>query len=180
MCIEKKIFFEQLSVPLEIADLVIRPYCNTDIDELYELYSSKSVMECINLEAMTSLKDMVEYIELSKENIRKEYKYELTIEHITQKKVIGVIVVKFKKFNENIIELGYLLNEGYWGEGIMTKCVDAITSLVHRLSNVIRIHALCEKDNIASQQVLKKNNYELVGSVLKYDIDYLVYEYHGI
>ena len=57
-------------------------------------------------------------------------------------------------------ELGYWLNEAYWGRGIATAAVRAITAHAFRAHTPLhRIYALSFAWNIASARVLEKSGY---------------------
>lgn len=57
-------------------------------------------------------------------------------------------------------ELGYWLGEPFWGRGITTEAVGAITDYGFRELPLKRIFAIPVAHNVASQRVLEKNGYE--------------------
>ena len=60
------------------------------------------------------------------------------------------------------VELGYWLHESYWGRGIATAAVRAVTDLVFSVNaRVNRIYALSFVWNAASARVLEKAGYTL-------------------
>lgn len=62
----------------------------------------------------------------------------------------------------NGVELGYWLHESYWGRGIATAAVRAVTDLVFSVNaRVDRIYALSFVWNVASARVLEKAGYTL-------------------
>lgn len=68
-------------------------------------------------------------------------------------------------------ELGYWLGEAFWGRGIVTAAVRAITEHAFQQSDLYRIFANVFARNIASMRVLEKAGYSreavLVRSVVK-------------
>jgi len=78
-------------------------------------------------------------------------------------------------------EIGYWLGEPYWGRGIATRAVQALTQWVFATTPVVRLFAHVFEWNPASARVLEKAGYSLEGrmrrSVVKNSqiIDQLVY-----
>jgi len=57
------------------------------------------------------------------------------------------------------MELGYWLGEEFWGQGIITEAVGAITEYGFSKFNIVRIYADVFEWNPASARVLEKNGY---------------------
>ncbi|MBN1995934.1 GNAT family N-acetyltransferase [candidate division KSB1 bacterium] len=60
-------------------------------------------------------------------------------------------------------EMGYWLAEPFWGRGIITKAVRAVTDYAFREFGLNRIYAEPFADNIASVRVLEKAGFTLEG-----------------
>ena len=60
-------------------------------------------------------------------------------------------------------EIGYWLGEPYWGRGIMTEAVDALTTYGFDALGLKRIYASVYAPNTGSMRVLEKAGYELEG-----------------
>lgn len=60
-------------------------------------------------------------------------------------------------------ELGYWLGETYWGRGIATTAVGAVTEYALRKYNLVRVFALPFAHNQASARVLEKAGFTLEG-----------------
>ena len=60
-------------------------------------------------------------------------------------------------------ELGYWLSPTFWGRGIMTEAVIAVTSLAHDHHGLKRVYALPFDANVASIRVLQKAGFDLEG-----------------
>jgi len=65
------------------------------------------------------------------------------------------IVTKEDIYRKNV-EIGYFLSEEYWGKGIMTKAVKAVTSYAFAKFDIVRVYAEPFSDNPASRRVLEK------------------------
>jgi RimJ/RimL family protein N-acetyltransferase len=60
-------------------------------------------------------------------------------------------------------EIGYWLAEPFWGRGIMTEAVRAVTQFAIRQHRLTRVFALPFASNVASCRVLEKAGYVLEG-----------------
>jgi len=56
-------------------------------------------------------------------------------------------------------EIGYWLGEAYWGRGIMTEALRAVTAFAFRAYGLERIYAAVFEWNPASMRVLEKSGY---------------------
>ena len=64
-------------------------------------------------------------------------------------------------------EVGYWLGEDYWGKGIMTEALGAITSYAFSNFDLCRLWAGVFSNNPASVRILEKNGYEFEGRLKK-------------
>lgn len=64
-------------------------------------------------------------------------------------------------------EIGYWLGEAYWGRGIVTEAVGALTRWGIEEFNLVRIDAHVFAPNAGSARVLEKNGYVLEGRLRK-------------
>jgi [ribosomal protein S5]-alanine N-acetyltransferase len=64
-------------------------------------------------------------------------------------------------------ELGYWLAEPYWGRGIVTECVRAVTTLALGELGLTRVYAVPFSGNAASCRVLEKAGFQLEGRMRK-------------
>ncbi len=60
-------------------------------------------------------------------------------------------------------EIGYWLGEAYWGRGIATEAVRAMTAYGFERFDLIRIYALIFEWNAASMRVVEKAGYQFEG-----------------
>lgn len=62
------------------------------------------------------------------------------------------------------LEIGYWLDAGHTGHGLMTTCVDALTAIGLALAGVTRIELHIDQANLASSAVAKRLGYRLAES----------------
>lgn len=67
-------------------------------------------------------------------------------------------------------EISYDLDYNYWGQGIMTKCINAISNFGLQTMKVQRIQATVAIDNIPSIRVLEKTGYKRESLLKKFGI----------
>jgi [ribosomal protein S5]-alanine N-acetyltransferase len=77
---------------------------------------------------------------------------------------IGVCGLKPSAFSPGCMELGYLLNQKYWGKGLASEMVKNIIPYSFTRTNATEITAVTKMLNIASQRVLEKNGFIRTGS----------------
>ena len=75
--------------------------------------------------------------------------------------VVGADVHRFTA------EIGYWLAEPYWGMGITSKAVHALTDYAFQHTNLVRIYATVFETNPASMRVLEKNGFQFEGILRK-------------
>ena len=78
--------------------------------------------------------------------------------------VIGVVSIHLREdIARRSAEIGYWLGEPFWGQGITTKAVCAITSWAFDTFDLVRIDATVLEWNAASARVLEKNGFVYEG-----------------
>jgi RimJ/RimL family protein N-acetyltransferase len=75
----------------------------------------------------------------------------------------GIGIVTLTDVERISAEIGYWLGERYWGRGVMTEAVVAVTAECFRRFDLRRIFALPFADNVGSIRVLEKAGYVLEG-----------------
>jgi [ribosomal protein S5]-alanine N-acetyltransferase len=77
------------------------------------------------------------------------------------------IVSKTDIYRKNF-EIGYFLDEKFWGRGIITRAIKAATSYAFNNFDVIRIYAEPFADNQGSRRALEKAGYTLEATLKNY------------
>ncbi len=82
------------------------------------------------------------------------------------KKLVGNISIEKKQgLYEMDSEIGYVVDTNFWNQGIATYAVSQLCTYAFDVMNITRISGKVHKPNIASQKVLKKNNFVLEGTL---------------
>jgi len=82
---------------------------------------------------------------------------------IEREAVGGVGLYPGKDIFHRSAELGYWIGEEYWGRGIVTEAVIAVTNYGFETFNLMHIFAGTFERNLGSQRVLLKAGFELEG-----------------
>ncbi|MFP4514732.1 MAG: GNAT family N-acetyltransferase [Parcubacteria group bacterium] len=82
-------------------------------------------------------------------------------------KVVGGCGIKINQHRTFIGEIGYFLDEKYWGKGITTKAVKILEKIGFEKLGLNRIEILMNPGNIASEKVAIKCGYKKEGTMKK-------------
>lgn len=134
----------------------IRQFKESDTDELYLILSNPKVMEYI--EEPFTLEDTKDFL----------YKNALSypprvfaLEYKENKKLIGHII--FHKYDKESYEIGFILNQNYWGCGIANEVTKALIDYA-KTKNIHSLIIECDKRQLATQKIAKNNNFKLISS----------------
>ena len=158
----KKVFG---SLPeIETTRLKIRLFKGTDVNDLYEYCSDEEVGKYISFPKYNSIEDAEKRIEKCLK------RYEIIekpipwgIEYKEDKKLVGSIDFLTWDIENNIAEIGYVLNSKYWNKGIMTEALEAVIKFGFEKMDLNRIEICCDERNLASAKVMEKNGLKLEG-----------------
>ena len=142
---------------LETNRLILRPWRESDLEDLYEYASAEGVGE---MAGWTHHKDMEE-----SRRILKMFQWEnktLAIVFRKNGKVIGSLGMEPVKEHPEIPgdlqgrELGYVLSRDYWGRGLMPEAVSAVIDYCFRVLGFDYLHCAHFIRNIQSRRVIEK------------------------
>jgi ribosomal-protein-alanine N-acetyltransferase len=80
---------------------------------------------------------------------------------LTNNKIVGSIgiISKTDIYRKNA-EIGYFLDEEYWGKGLITKALKAATAYAFSAFDIVRVYAETFADNPGSRKVLEKAGFK--------------------
>ncbi|MFA6194695.1 MAG: GNAT family N-acetyltransferase [Patescibacteria group bacterium] len=113
-----------------------------------------------------SLDDEIKWLKANPERRKnnKEWNYSI----LCGGKVVGAIGMRINQARKHIGEIGYFIDEKYWGQGIATRAVKLIEKEGFERLGLSRIEILMRPENKASEKVTKKNGYIKEGRLRKY------------
>jgi len=175
-----------MKILYETERLIVRKWENEDYLDLYEYASDNNVTKFLSWPTYTSLDDAVTRInfvnqQYSENVVDTDYCIELK----GTNKVIGSIgIVDYDEDNEGEVEIGYLLNPKFQGQGFMTECLVGMFKFIKKNNIAKRIVLKHDVENVKSGNVMKragmvfegvlrkagKNNYHARHDVAVYSI----------
>jgi RimJ/RimL family protein N-acetyltransferase len=143
----------------ETVHISLRDYQQADIDHIHQLLNNYAVSRFLSsrIPYPYSHDDAVWWVNSgSKQEITRVIEFNQQLAG-----VIGVIPGRFE--NQRCGELGYWLGQPFWGKGLATSAVKAMTSLIFAETGIVRLCAPIYGPNKASMRVAEKSGYRLEG-----------------
>jgi [ribosomal protein S5]-alanine N-acetyltransferase len=124
-----------------------------------------------------SIKEEADWLRKRKERIKKNISHDFAI--VYQGEVIGGIGIKMDQHRKHIGEVGYFIDEKYWGRGITTEALQLVEEIAFKKLGLRRLVALMMIENKASAKVAIKNDYKKEGIITGIDkkLDKKFYQY---
>ena len=137
----------EMKTIVETKRLILRRYCKEDLQDLYEYLSDETVVrfEPYKPMDMNAVKDDLDRRISTDEMVAVELK--------SHHKLIGNVFLG--KRDCNALELGYVFNRQFWGQGY---AAESCTALIRKAfsEGVHRIYAECDPCNAASWKLLER------------------------
>lgn len=142
----------------------IRGFCDADIDGLCRSFGDPKVTRMLReIPSPYTRTHAREWVEVTRD--------ERPLRHFAIAKdceLIGGVGFKFQAgVYSHTAEIGYWLNEPYWGQGIATEVVRTMTAYAFDHFDLVRVFAQVFESNPASARVLEKVGYQLDGRLRK-------------
>lgn len=145
--------FKKIPV-LSTQRLVLRKIERTDLADVHDYASNPAVSKYLLWYYHTSMAYTKKYLKYIDKMYKKGTFYDWGI--IFEGKLIGT--VGFSRIDQlnNAAEIGYVLNQKYWGRGIAAEAVKKILAFGFERLLLDRIEAVFISDNVQSRRVLDK------------------------
>ena len=155
---------------LQTNRLLIRPYEDLDFSFMYAMNRDPEVMKYIR-EPVTEVAPVRERIEQMKAYRTRFPKLGTFVVALQSSGVlVGNAVIRHADYQpEREIEIGYLVAKEFWGQGLATELVARVCDYVFQELKVQEVFAFTEEGNSASNRVLEKNGFQLVGREFIYE-----------
>jgi [ribosomal protein S5]-alanine N-acetyltransferase len=112
-----------------------------------------------------SINDERKWLEKNSKRRKDNSEWNYTI--LYNNKIVGAVGVKINSHRTFIGEIGYFLDEAYWGKGITTKAVKLVEKEGFKKLGLARIEILMQPKNKASERVAIKCGYKKEGLLKK-------------
>jgi ribosomal-protein-alanine N-acetyltransferase len=156
------------TVPLETERLRLRPFKESDIDDMYTNWaSSDTVTKYLTWPTHKSkeITKMIVGLWLNKNEERQNYQW--CIEWKANHQAIGSFGVVQLDENIDAVEIGYCIGESYWNMGITTEAFKEVIKFMFEEVKCNRIFAKYDISNPNSGKVMKKAGLEYEGTLLE-------------
>tara|TARA_R110001583_G_scaffold74156_5_gene205576 strand:+ start:1704 stop:2240 length:537 start_codon:yes stop_codon:yes gene_type:complete len=141
-----------------------RVVSNKTAENLFLLLSNDDNLKYCSGMRINSKDEINSYITGFEKGFSKNDRYTYFITRISTSSIIGEItltppnIVKSEYGLENVWFIQYLLDQQYWDHGIMTLI---LKDFIHHIkSKIVKLGAICHKENISSIKVLEKLNFK--------------------
>ncbi|XP_056697222.1 uncharacterized protein [Spinacia oleracea] len=152
-------------------EITLRPYKLSDVDDFIRWACNSEVLQYINLQFWVNVNSSREQVVT--------YFNEVVITHPWYQAIcldgqaIGYVVLEREPgkygLDRGRAKLSYALGREYWGRGITTIAVKTtIPTAFRKVPDLVRIEALVDIENEASERVLKKVGFVKEGLLRKY------------
>jgi RimJ/RimL family protein N-acetyltransferase len=138
-----------------------------DAKRLLEIFNNPNFIY-INISAK-SVADEIRWIKARPQKRKDNHEWNYAI--IYGDKIIGSIGIKINQEQKFIGEIGYYVDEKYWGKGIAAQAVKLAEQEGFKKLGLSRIEIIMCLENKASEKVAIKNNYKKEGRMKKAIID---------
>ncbi|WP_419883948.1 GNAT family N-acetyltransferase [Peribacillus sp. B-H-3] len=149
-------FLKQMPV-FETARLVLRKVNLNDLDDIFEFSSDPKVAHHMTWEVNKSKEETLNnFINVVMKNYEKGESGDLAIVLKESGKVIGTCSFIDWSNEHSNAEIGYVLNQNYWGKGLATEALQELIKFGFEKIQLNRIQGRCDIDNIGSEKVMLK------------------------
>ncbi|MCB0413680.1 MAG: GNAT family N-acetyltransferase [Bdellovibrionales bacterium] len=157
---------EEIKQPvLETDRLILRPYRESDLNDIFSYASNPEVTRYLLWDAHKTIEDSKEFFEwIQSVTSREKGKvfFVFAIELKESGKVIGSI--DFKNTNKFGGQMDYVIGQPHWGKGYMSEAAAALKLWAFdNFPEIVRLQAYCQPENIGSKRVMEKIGMEYEG-----------------
>lgn len=156
-----------MNLIIETPRLILRPFENTDAEELFDMDKNPNVHKYLWLKPVESIDEVYAYIEM----VQKQYEERGIGRFSTILKETGELIgwtgIKFvndhvENGNTNFYDYGYRLNEKFWNNGYASEATKAWFDHGFNEMKIETMHAYTHAENGASNHVLQKHGMQFM------------------
>jgi [ribosomal protein S5]-alanine N-acetyltransferase len=138
--------------------LLLREFVASDADAVYEIFSNDNVTEFYDLESFTRLDQAINFvntrISLREEDGKRGFRWAIC-KKSEPNMVIGSCGFHAVNKSFSSIEIGYELNESYWGKNLAFEAVDAMLNYCFTENFPFTINRVTASTNLDSTRSIK-------------------------
>ncbi len=175
-------FFKNLPA-LETKRLILRKLKIEDASDIFEFTKSDTITKYLTWDAHKSVETTKKFIESVLTKYKNGEPAQWVLYHKEVNKAIGIAGFITYLSEHKRAEIAFILSEAYGNKGYMTETLMQILEIGFCELNLNRIEAKCDKDNIASETVLKKIGMDYEGMFKEFLFlknEYKTYKFYSI
>ena len=161
------IFEEQLTIELD--KVLLRPITADDAEDLYDIFSDKQVMKYYDRLPLKSREEADDLAKMFMDGLADKTMIRWGIEEKAGGKLIGTCGFFCISEDDKKVEIGYELRRDRWGMGIMSEALGAIMKFIFTRTDINRVEAFVEVQNVASMRLLDKLGFVNEGTLRQYE-----------
>jgi len=155
---------------IETERLLMRPIVDYDADDVLEYCSEPNVGPNAGWkphENIEETRDIMNKLMVGKENV-----FGIVLKGID--KMIGSITLNLdlRRKVPNVLMLGYVMSEHYWGKGLMTEAAKSVIKYGFEELSLNMITCTCFTDNSRSRRVIQKCGFKYEGTLRSCEVRY--------
>lgn len=153
---------------LETERLILRALVESDIDELFEIFSSEEVMKYYGMYPFKSQEELLKVIKSFSTGFDEERVIRWGLQRKDNGKIIGTCGYHCWDKKNFRAEIGYELSKSVWHKGYMTEAIDTILAYGFESMQLNRIEGIVYPENHASQHALTRMGFKKEGLLREY------------
>ncbi len=141
---------------IETERLILRRITKKDAEDIFNFRKEAEVMKYIGKPTAKSIKDVKELIVRIEDGIKANSSIAWGITFKNENRVIGTIGYHRVDREHYRAEIGYMINQPYWNQGITSEAINPVIDFGFSKMNLHSIEAKLDAANIASKKLLTK------------------------
>ena len=153
---------------LETERLILREVVLEDAENIYAYFSNEDVTKHYGMNAFTELSEAEALVQNFAKSFHNKRAIRWAIERKERAGLIGTIGFNLWQPLHKRAEIGYELHPDFWRLGYASEAIDRVVEYGFNELGLTRIGAVVYLENVASNQLLLKNGFELEGVLRNY------------
>ncbi|HCF52008.1 MAG TPA: GNAT family N-acetyltransferase, partial [Bacillus sp. (in: Bacteria)] len=145
---------------LETERLRLRELTLLDAETLFQYFSKESVIRYFGMDSFENIEQAKTTIQTFKNRYEEGSVFRWGIEKKGTGQLIGTCGFHLINNHHKRAEIGYELDDTYWGQGYATEALQAILTYGFETLQLIRVAAVVYVENKASQKLLSKAGFQ--------------------
>lgn len=159
-----------MHIKIETERLILRPIEKTDVQAMFVLDSNPNVNTYLGNNPVKTIEESMGYITMIQNQYEKNGIGRFAVVLKETNEFIGWAGIKFLTEPENnhvnIYEIGYRLQEEYWGKGYGSEAAKAWLDYGFKEMKIKKMYASANKENEASKRILEKIGMQITSDFL--------------